>query len=78
MMRAREADAWRDAVSPSSEMVREADLMRIHEQGMPLGKFEHMGLYALSLIGAGSFGLWQGSLASGLWMHILFVLIHLI
>ena len=44
---------------------------------MPLGKWEHMGLYALSLIGAGSFGLWQGSLASGVWMHILFVLIHL-
>ena len=34
---------------------------------MPLGTFEHVGLYALSVIGAGCFGIWQGSLASGVW-----------
>ena len=44
---------------------------------MPLGKFQHMGLYALSVIGAGCFGIWQGSLASGIWMHTFFVFIHL-
>lgn len=44
---------------------------------MPLGKCEHYCLYGLSVIGAGSFGLWQGSGWSGLWMYTLFVLIHL-
>ena len=44
---------------------------------MPLGKLEHVGLYALSLLGAACFGLWQGSVASGIWMHTFFVFAHL-
>lgn len=44
---------------------------------MSLRTLEHMGLYALSFIGAGSFGLWQSSFAAGLWMYVLLVLIHL-